>query len=281
MAPAQDPKAEQVSINASELREANNAVLMRLMGLQTYVNDLTKAYVEHTTSVLAGGPATINIPAAPPNLEPSKFLRASTPEAKSEAGVKKRKRTPADPNAPKRPLTPYFLYMHNNRNKIAGEMGSDTKPKDVSDEGTKRWQEMDEPQKAIWKDLYAENYEKYKRDVAAYKSKTSDRKTEDDLDPAASQLQQDFAGADADKTDSSSEDEEEEESSPSPPPKEKTPRSTKRRRSDAKVVKEVPESATKQVSPVKRGRKKAEPVKETTAPEAKTKGKGKKRKSEA
>ncbi|KAJ5106372.1 High mobility group superfamily [Penicillium angulare] len=266
MAPTQEPKAEQVSVNVSELREANNAVLMRLVNLQTYINDLTKAYVEHTNSVLAGKIATISIPAAPPGLEPATFLRASSPDAKSEAGVKKRKRTPADPNAPKRPLTPYFLYMHNNRGKIAADMGSDAKPKDVSDEGTKRWQAMGEADRAIWKGIYSDNYEKYKEQVAAYKA--TGRKAEDDLDPAASQLQQDFAGADADKTDESSSDEEEDDD-------------TKRRRSDAKAVKEVPESVTKQASPVKRGRKKAEPAKETPAAETKTKGKGKKRKSEA
>lgn len=55
---------------------------------------------------------------------------------------KKRKRAPPDPNAPKRALTPYFLYMQHNRQKIAAEMGGSARPKDVADEGTRRWATM-------------------------------------------------------------------------------------------------------------------------------------------
>ncbi|KAJ5697317.1 hypothetical protein N7488_011001 [Penicillium malachiteum] len=279
-----------VQVNIDELRNSKDQVLMRLMALQSYIADLSKAYVEHVNSVINGGPATIDIPALPVGLSVAHFERAASPAAKSDAGgPKKRKRAPVDPNAPKRPLTPYFLYMANNRSIIAGELPGDAKPKDVSDEGTRRWTEMPAQQKEVWKLLYADNYEKYKRDVEAYKA---GRKvtTGDDEDAAATQLQQDFAEAE-EKSDESEAEEEvepeaqeesaEESSSPSPPPKEKTPRA-KRRRSDSKATKEVPDSAAKQSSPVKklaRGRKAPEPVKETPVSESK-KGKNKKRKSE-
>ncbi|KAJ5897339.1 hypothetical protein N7504_007627 [Penicillium tannophilum] len=287
-----DSKAESatVQVNVDELRASKDAMLMRLMSLQAYIADLSKAYLEHANNVINGGPATIDIPAVPAGLNVSHFERASSPGAKSETGTKKRKRAPVDPNAPKRALTPYFLYMQSNRSKIAADLGDVAKPKDVADEGTRRWQEMPASQKEIWKELYLQNYEKYKVDMAAYKAGK-----EEEQDPAATQLQADFAEAPKEISDnetSSSDDEEDDEeesgeSSPSPaqpPPKEKTPRSTKRRRgSDSK--KEVPESAVKQPSPPKRGSrsKKAEPAaKETPAAETKTpKGKSRKRKSEA
>ncbi|KAJ6102015.1 hypothetical protein N7486_004442 [Penicillium sp. IBT 16267x] len=284
-----DSKAEQatVQVNVDELRASKDAVLMRLMSLQAYIADLSKAYLEHANSVISGGPATIDIPAVPAGLNVSSFDRASSPGAKSETATKKRKRAPVDPNAPKRALTPYFLYMQSNRAKIAADLGEVAKPKDVADEGTRRWQEMPASQKEVWKELYLQNYEKYKVDLAAYKA----GKNEEDQDPAATQLQADFADAPKEASDnetSSSEEEDEdedEESSPSPaqpPPKEKTPRSTKRTK---KEVPEVPESAVKQTSPVKRGSrsKKAEPAaKETPATETKTpKSKSRKRKSEA
>ncbi|KAJ5929016.1 hypothetical protein N7454_006864 [Penicillium verhagenii] len=298
MAPT-DSKAEAiVEVNVDELRNSKDAMLMRLMALQSYIADLSKAYLEHANSVISGGPATIDIPDVPSGLRLGEFERPSSPSTKLEP-TKKRKRAPADPNAPKRALTPYFLYMQSNRPKIAADLGETAKPKDVADEGTRRWQEMPAPQKDVWKELYLMNYEKYKADMAAYKAgKLADE--EHEQDPAATQLQADFADApkEASDKDSSSDEEEEDkaasdsdesrESSPSPvqpPPKEKTPRSTKRQRvSDSK--KEVPESAVKQTSPVKRNARRGKAAelaaKETpAAAEAKTpKSKGKKRKSD-
>jgi hypothetical protein len=132
--------------------------------------------------------------------------------------------------------------------------------------------------------MYAANYDQYKRDLAAYKAGP---KTDEEQDPAASQLQQDFAGAEpeAEPEHEESADEEsteyssDESQSPSPV-KEKTPPRTnaKRRRSDVKAK----EADTPAKSPVKRGRKAAEPVsasKEKTP--ADSKRKNKKRKSEA
>ena len=71
--------------------------------------------------------------------------------------------------------------------------------------------------------MYNENYEKYKVDVANYKT-TRKAGEDQDQDPAASQLQQDFAGAEnaaessgEESAESESEEEsEEEEESPSP-----------------------------------------------------------------
>lgn len=67
-----------------------------------------------------------------------------------EGGDKrKRKRAPPDPNAPKRALTPFFLFMQHNRSKIADELGPQARPKEVADEGTKRWATLPESQKEV------------------------------------------------------------------------------------------------------------------------------------
>ena len=56
--------------------------------------------------------------------------------------ARKRKKRAHDKNAPKRPITPYFLYMQTERSKIARELDPGHSAKDVADEGTKRWNEM-------------------------------------------------------------------------------------------------------------------------------------------
>jgi hypothetical protein len=70
-------------------------------------------------------------------------LRAATP-AKSPAGETKtqKKKRAHDPNAPKRPLTPYFLYMQTARPIIAEDLGPDVAKGAVSTEGVKRWNAM-------------------------------------------------------------------------------------------------------------------------------------------
>jgi hypothetical protein len=57
---------------------------------------------------------------------------------------KERKKRQHDPNAPKRPLTPFFLYMQTARSVIAEELGPEAAKGATSEEGTKRWKEMDD-----------------------------------------------------------------------------------------------------------------------------------------
>ena len=66
-----------------------------------------------------------------------------------EGGEKKRKKRAHDPNAPKRPLTPYFLYMQSARQIIAGDLGEGAKPGQISEEGTRRWKAMEEEEKKV------------------------------------------------------------------------------------------------------------------------------------
>lgn len=69
--------------------------------------------------------------------------RPATPAPNADNGEsKKRKRAPHDKNAPKRPVTPYFLYMQTARLQIAAEMAPSYTAKEVAEEGTRRWNEM-------------------------------------------------------------------------------------------------------------------------------------------
>lgn len=133
-------------------------VIVSLATLQSAVSDLSRAYINHANTVLNRGPFNLDT-GITSNLTTSLLENGllgagprhpTSPPAKEESGEKKkRKRAPHDPNAPKRALTPYFLYMQHNRQQIAQELGTNAKPKDVADEGTKRWAEMADVQKEV------------------------------------------------------------------------------------------------------------------------------------
>ena len=132
----------------------SSQVIVALATLQTSVQDLSRAYIQHANTVLApgrGGSLDANLT----NILSESGLLAGASNAiprlepAEEGGKKKRKRMPHDPNAPKRALTPYFLYMQSARTQIAKELGDQAKPKEVADEGTRRWQAMPQVDKSV------------------------------------------------------------------------------------------------------------------------------------
>jgi hypothetical protein len=130
-------------------------VVTGLATLQSAVQDLSHAYIAHTNTVLGRAPGTsLNLLGLANPLENGLLAAAQRPaspltKTDAEEPKKKRKRAPHDPNAPKRALTPYFLYMQTARSKIAAELGPTAKPKDVADEGTRRWANMPEAEKKV------------------------------------------------------------------------------------------------------------------------------------
>lgn len=62
---------------------------------------------------------------------------------------KERKKRTHDPNAPKRPLTPYFLYMQTARPIIANDLGTDAPKGAVQEEGQRRWASMSPQEKVV------------------------------------------------------------------------------------------------------------------------------------
>lgn len=149
-------------LRPQEQKLTYSQVIVSLATLQSAVSDLSRAYINHANTVLNRGAFTVDTGLLTGGLASgitssllengllSAAARHGSPGAKSETGEKKkRKRAPHDPNAPKRALTPYFLYMQHNRSQIAQELGSNAKPKEVADEGTRRWAEMPDAQKEV------------------------------------------------------------------------------------------------------------------------------------
>lgn len=123
--------------------------------LQSSVVELSRAYINHANTVLAPGKAGQQIePNLTQVLTESGLLTGTAVQPlpaieNPEEGKKKRKRVPHDPNAPKRALTPYFLYMQHARSQIHKELGDQARPKEVADEGTRRWTEMSPAEKSV------------------------------------------------------------------------------------------------------------------------------------
>lgn len=129
-------------------------VVTGLTTLQSAVSDLSRAYIAHTNAVLGKGSNVtfeqLNFP-NPLGGDGTLFsARGPTPAplAEPEHG-KKRKRAPHDKNAPKRALTPFFLYLQSQRATIGKELGDKFTAKEIQDEGGKRWREMPEKEKAV------------------------------------------------------------------------------------------------------------------------------------
>lgn len=130
-----------------------------LATLQEAIQSVSSAYIKHTNAVLGEHGAGYDIDTALSKLGENPLLgslgalqRAASPvviKAVDQAPEKKeRKKRQHDPNAPKRPLTPFFLYMQTARPIIAKDLG-DVPKGEVSSEGTKRWTDMAPKDKAV------------------------------------------------------------------------------------------------------------------------------------
>jgi HMG-box domain len=148
----------EVTAEREHVANTHHQVIVALATLQSSVQDLSRAYINHANTVLApgrGGALDSNLTNI---LSESGLLTGPAAGGSAPAtatvepeveGKKKRKRTPHDPNAPKRALTPYFLYMQSARAQIAKELGDSAKPKEVADEGTRRWTQMPQTEKTV------------------------------------------------------------------------------------------------------------------------------------
>lgn len=99
------------------------------------------------------------------------LLQAPVPVAAAPVGEEKkeRKKRTHDPNAPKRPLTPYFLYMQTARPIIANDLGTDAPKGAVQEEGQRRWSTMNPHDKGGWDRAYQYNLRLYNARVHSYK----------------------------------------------------------------------------------------------------------------
>lgn len=71
-----------------------------------------------------------------------------------EEQKKERKKRTLDPNAPRRPLTAYFLYMQTARPIIAADLGEGAPKRAVQEEGQRRWATMSAAEKQVRQSSY-------------------------------------------------------------------------------------------------------------------------------
>lgn len=140
--------------NRGNTINTHEQVIVALATLQSSVQELSRAYINHANTVLAPGRVGALDSNLTTVLTDSGLLTGQAPIPlpnieNPDGEKKKRKRQPHDPNAPKRALTPYFLYMQHARAKIHKELGEQARPKEVADEGTRRWGEMQPADKSV------------------------------------------------------------------------------------------------------------------------------------
>ena len=93
-------------------------------------------------------------------------MQSYVPPKGSDAG-KKRKKV-KDPNAPKKPLTAYFAWMSENRERIKSE-NEGASIGEVAKIAGEEWRELDASSKSKYEKAYKAGMEKYKVEMANYK----------------------------------------------------------------------------------------------------------------
>lgn len=156
---APPPKRPRLDLSHHYLPEQEliwSKVVTGLATLQDAIQTLSSAYIRHTNAVLGEHGAGLDVEAALSRIGDNLLdgslgdLHPAAHGDKSADDDKKgRKKRQHDPNAPKRPLTPFFLYMQTARPIIAADLGSDFAKGAVSEEGTRRWGTMSQEDKQV------------------------------------------------------------------------------------------------------------------------------------
>ncbi|KUJ24222.1 uncharacterized protein LY89DRAFT_572400 [Mollisia scopiformis] len=238
-------------------------VVTGLATLQDAIQTLSTAYIKHTNAVLGEHGAGLDVDSALAKLGENPLFklgeqsnRAASPEKSAPAEVpadkKERKKRQHDPNAPKRPLTPFFLYMQTARPIIAADLGADVAKGAVSNEGTRRWGTMAQDDKQLWTNAYKDNLRLYNAKMHSYKAGNLSAKDMTDEQAAGyadehnistdntadAQLVGESSAAALNDEDAEGEPDKE----PTPPPKTPKAKSTRKSRGSAKETPAAPET---------------------------------------
>tara|TARA_B100000524_G_C23498915_1_gene316208 strand:+ start:59 stop:334 length:276 start_codon:yes stop_codon:yes gene_type:complete len=83
-------------------------------------------------------------------------------------GVVKQKRAKKDPNAPKRPMSSYMIWMNASRGRIKEENPT-AEIKDIARLAGAEWAKMGPPDKAEWEDKAKADKARYEKEMAKYR----------------------------------------------------------------------------------------------------------------
>ncbi|EQB44547.1 hypothetical protein GCG54_00002068 [Colletotrichum gloeosporioides] len=287
VAPAQPVAPVQIPhrhIDVEGFIRVRDSVHQRLITILELIKNFSEDYYRQT-SLLLGEPANEGIPGIDLpllNLEhavaqnmglPTLALQPGAPYQPAPVEEKKeRKKRTHDPNAPKRPLTPYFLYMQTARPIIASDLGEQAPKGAVQEEGQRRWKAMNPVEKAGWNNAYQYNLRLYQARVHAYKQGgNQDARLMDDeaalkyaeehsIQIAPSEAVADENDAIADQltqgasVDAVGEDDDEEEA-PAPVKTPKKPASTRKRKTATPAAEADAKNTTTPASPDKKRRR--------------------------
>ncbi|KAH6664131.1 putative high mobility group protein 1 [Halenospora varia] len=258
-----------IDLNSTHLSQQTliwEKVVTGLATLQDAIQTLSGAYMKHTNAVLGDHAPAEGIDSTLTKLADNPALlgdlqRQPSP-ARSTGGdapaeKKERKKRQHDPNAPKRPLTPFFLYMQTARQIIANDLGPEVPKGAVSSEGTRRWSTMAPDDKQLWTNAYKDNLRLYNARMHSYRNSNPDAKDMTDQDAliyaeehnigadtsADAQLVGEASATAINDEDEDAEGEPEPEKEPTPPPK--TPKvkaSTRKSRGSQPTPASAPES---------------------------------------
>lgn len=256
------------------------------MSLSAAIDKAVKAYIDHTNAVLTGD-SSLNVSyltqpfntlvapqiaqfalqahqngggiLPPPSLAAGAGAGPLT-SADLDAVVKRKKRAykPRDPNAPKRPLTAYFRFLHEIRPILTEKMAKDPtgshKPGDLSKEATDRWNNMPQAERDPYHNAYKEAMKQYSKDHEAYKAKVGTDLVEENalalaMAKPAEDDDDDDDGDDDDDDDDDDDTEDDEIALPPPPPPKKaaTPRSAMKK--EKKPAAEAPTPRFSSINP--------------------------------
>lgn len=162
---------QQVIYTLTNLQEA-------LTNVQSGINDLLRAYMQHTSSILAGEDGELNALKIPTKINasanaameaaslatksiaqvtntPSQVDSAAAAPAEGKSKKRKREKKEKDPNAPKKPLTAAFLYAQSARPIVRVDLENALGPGEalqknaVNVETTNRWNALPEEEKEV------------------------------------------------------------------------------------------------------------------------------------
>ncbi|OAA62668.1 hmg box protein [Niveomyces insectorum RCEF 264] len=164
-------------IDVDNFVRVRDSVYARLSTIQDMLRTFSTDYLRQTNLLLGEGtsidPAADLLSfenAAGLFPQPGAVLPPVAAAAPAVEEKKERKKRTHDPNAPKRPLTPYFLYMQTARPIIANDLGNGAPKGAVQEEGQRRWSTMSAHDKGGWDRAYQYNLRLYNARVNSYKA---------------------------------------------------------------------------------------------------------------
>ncbi|KAK3310462.1 uncharacterized protein B0T15DRAFT_38937 [Chaetomium strumarium] len=168
-------------IDPDQFLRVRDSVYQRLLTIQDLMRSFSQDFLRQT-NLLIGESTNLDDGAElermaghltnMANMIPAAFVPPQPPVEEK----KERKKRTHDPNAPKRPLTPYFLYMQTARPIIANDLGDQVPKGAVQDEGQRRWSVMSPAEKLGWNQAYQYNLRLYNARVHSYKHGNPDAK---------------------------------------------------------------------------------------------------------